>query len=145
VQYKGTGFVYQPAGLFLLYLKKLRDYMIDWEVKLKNNKKIKDNNWFFINFEIQEYLLPIINVGFSMIDEYNDTKFSIEDCRRLIGNIGYMMDSGLLNNKERIKYDSYGKGLIELKTDEIIDCLATLKKAAKISIENDGILIFLGD
>ncbi len=77
--------------------------MIDWRIS-PNYEAIKEREWYFPSFEIQEYLLPQINVGKSYIDEYNDTHFTTEDCNRLKGNIEYLIDSRILKKMPGKQY-----------------------------------------
>ena len=119
--------------------------MIDWQILVKEDDTYFEDGWFFKSFEIQEYLLPIINVGFSFIDEYNDTKFESEDCNRLIGNINFLLDSALLSNRASIKLQTLNKGVVDLKTNEIVDALVKLKSAANKALEKKSPLVFYGD
>ena len=118
--------------------------MIDWKVE-SGKEILSEEGWFFPSFYIQEYLLPIINPGRSYIDEYNDTVFTREDCMRLKGNVEYMIDSGILDQKARIRYETMNEGIKELDTNTIKECLLALHAAADIALKNAGSLKFYGD
>ncbi|MEO1519613.1 MAG: hypothetical protein AAFU78_02385, partial [Cyanobacteria bacterium J06633_2] len=62
--------------------------MIDWIVRV-GNKEYREGEWYFDSFLAQHYILPIINVGKSFIDDYGATTFDKEDCIRIKGNIEY--------------------------------------------------------
>jgi hypothetical protein len=116
--------------------------MINWDLK---NSKESRSNWFFPNFEIQEYLLPIIYVGGQFIDEYDDAKYEIEDCRRLRQSILYYTDLLDTTDKEVIRYDTMHKGLVSLDKSLIEETLKALDTAAAEAIENRQNLMFYGD
>ena len=118
--------------------------MIDWRIH-RGEVVHQEQGWSFPSFEIQEFLLPLINVGFEFIDPYDATHFGAEDCRRLIGNIRYLFDSGLVTRRAEIKYDSFEKGLVTLDSKEIEQCLLRLLEAAGRSSEIEGTLCFYGD
>lgn len=50
---------------------------------------LKDRIRQFCDFDVQEYLLPIINFGGGVLDEYSDTEVNQDDCKRLIDNCSY--------------------------------------------------------
>ncbi len=56
--------------------------MIDWRAVTKNGD-YQEKDWYFPGFLIQEYLLPLVNVGFSYIDEFGETEFLLEDSKRI--------------------------------------------------------------
>jgi hypothetical protein len=118
--------------------------MIDWRISLEF-EALQERGWAFPSFEIQEYLLPQINVGKSYIDEYGDTTFTSEDCARLKGNIEYLLDSGILESRGEIRFDSYEKGLVALACDQIKTCLLRLHEAADQALKRGGTLVFYGD
>jgi hypothetical protein len=68
--------------------------MIDWRIG-PEFEVLAGRDWFFPTDEIQEYLLPQINVGKPFIDEYGDTTFTTEDCARLKGNIEFFLSHEL--------------------------------------------------
>jgi len=118
--------------------------MIDWRVE--NGKDIySEEGWYFPSFIIQEYLIPLVNVGHKYIDEYNDTKFTKDDCMRIKGNIEYLLDSKYFDQKKTIKYDSFSKGVQLIDSEEIKDCLLKLYSAADYALETQGILKYYGD
>ena len=101
--------------------------------------------WGFPSFEIQEFLLPQINVGKAFIDPYDATEFSTEDCARLTGNIEYLIDSAVYASRAEIQFDSFEKGLVTLSCTEIKDCLLKLYEAADQAVKSGGTLVFCGD
>jgi hypothetical protein len=117
---------------------------IDWRI-VPEIESLEGRKWFFPSFEIQEYLLPQINVGKSHIDEYGDTTFTTDDCARLMGNIEFLIDSGIFDGRKEIKFDSLGKGLVTLTCDEIKNCLLRLHEAADQAFKCGGTLVFRGD
>ncbi len=118
--------------------------MIDWRIS-PNFEEVKERNWFFPSFQVQEFLLPQINVGKAFIDEYGDTTFSTEDCERLKGNIEYLINSGTFDRRNEIRFDSFEKGLVILTCDEVKTCLLRLHQAADQAVKGNGALIFYGD
>ena len=118
--------------------------MIDWRVVTKNGD-YQEKNWYFPTFLIQEYLIPLINAGFSYIDEYGETEFAVEDSKRIRGNIKYLLDSKYFNQKEVITYDSFYNGIVLMNSEEIIDCLMDLDAAFEYAIKNTATVIFYGD
>ncbi|MBK1884918.1 hypothetical protein JIN85_21080 [Luteolibacter pohnpeiensis] len=118
--------------------------MIDWRIS-PDFATIKEREWFFPSFDIQEYLLPQINVGKALIDEYGDTHFTEEDCARLKGNIEYLIDSRILDRKADIQFDSFEKGLVTLSCAEIKNCLLKLHEAADQAFNQRATLVFYGD
>ena len=118
--------------------------MIDWRIS-PDFEGIKDREWFFPSFEVQEYLLPQINVGKAFIDIYGDTTFSTEDCVRLKGNIEHLIDSRTFDKKREIRFDSFEKGLVTLSCDGIKNCLLKLHEAADQAVKRSGTLVFYGD
>lgn len=118
--------------------------MIDWKV-VTGGKATQQDGWFFADFMVQEYLLPQINVGFKSIDEYGDTTFDPDDCRRLKGNIEFIIDGGVLDRKSEIQYDSVYDGIVKLPTATIKDCLSRLYVAADLAVKENGSLVFYGD
>ena len=118
--------------------------MIDWRIP-RDTATHQEKGWSFPSFEIQEYLLPLINVGFDYIDEYGATDFAVEDCIRMKGNIRYLLDSRLITGRSEIKYDAFGKGLITLDSKEIEQCLLRLEEAAEQCIATRETLRFYGD
>lgn len=93
---------------------------------------------------MQEMLLPMINVGFEMIDPYGDTTFGREDCFRLKRNITFVLQSGRLGRPE-LRYDRIEGGIITMKSDEVERCLLRLQEAADQAITSSGVLKFYGD
>ncbi len=118
--------------------------MIDWRIQ-SGAQTVQEDGWFFPSFTIQEFLLPMINVGFERIDEYGDTLFHRDDCMRLKGNIRYLLDLGLVTRRQEIRYDSFEKGIVVLQAKEIEQCLLKLLDAADRAILNNGTLGFYGD
>lgn len=118
--------------------------MIDWRIS-PGFESVKEREWFFPTFEIQEFLLPRINVGKPFIDEYGDTHFTPEDCARIKGNIEYLIDSTVLDRKPDIQFDSFEKGLVTLSCSEIKNCLLKLHEAADQASKSGGTLVFYGD
>jgi hypothetical protein len=97
--------------------------MIDWQIEETNKMFYKEDKWYFSDFNIQSYLLPIINVGKEYIDEYNYTSFNTEDCKRIVGNLKYLL--GLLETRSNgfICFDSLGNGIVQLKVMDIEACI----------------------
>ena len=118
--------------------------MIDWRISPEFEAD-KERGWYFPSFEIQEYLLPQINVGKQYIDEYGDTIFMAEDCERLKGNIEYLINSRVLDRRKEINFDSFERGLVILSCDKIKDCLIKLHDAAEQTVKRGGVLKFYGD
>ena len=118
--------------------------MIDWRIS-PDFEAIEGRGWFFPSLEIQEYLLPQLNVGNPFIDEYGGTTFSAEDCARLKGNIEYLMDSGILDRRSAIRFDSLRSGLVTLSCEDIRECLKKLHAAVEETIRRNGVLKFFGD
>ncbi|WP_035607106.1 hypothetical protein [Haloferula sp. BvORR071] len=118
--------------------------MIDWRLS-PDFESIKEREWFFPSFEIQEFLLPQINVGKPFIDEYDATEFSTEDCARLKGNIEYLIDSAIFARRTEVQFDAFEKGLVTLSCAEIRDCLLKLYDAADQALKSGGTLVFCGD
>ncbi|SRR2546430_54971 len=118
--------------------------MIDWRIS-PDFRAEKEREWFFPTFEIQEYLLPQINVGKSRIDEYGATTFTSDDCARLMGNIEYLIDSGIFDKMREITFDSFDKGLVTLQCAQLKGCLLKLYEAADLALGRHGLLVFCGD
>ena len=118
--------------------------MINWQVITKD-RIYQDTTWYFPSFLIQEYLLPLINVGFNYIYDYEDTKFEIEDCQRMKGYISYLLDCQYYQRKINTSYDSFFDGIVNLDSKEIINCLNELDKALDFAIANNASLVFVGD
>ena len=118
--------------------------MIDWRTS-PDFEGDKDRKWFFPTFEIQEFLLPQINVGKPFIDEYGDTTFTTEDCERLKGNIEFLIDSVTFDRRGEIRFDSFRSGLVTLSCEEIKSCLLKLHEAADQVVTRRGTLVFYGD
>jgi|SRR6187551_3050752 hypothetical protein len=118
--------------------------MIDWRIS-PDFAGIKERGWFFPSFEIQEYLLPLINVGKPFIDIYGDTTFTTEDCVRLKGNIEYLLEAATFDKKPEVQFDSFEKGPIALSCDDIKRCLLKLHEAADQAVRRGGTLAFYGD
>jgi hypothetical protein len=118
--------------------------MIDWRIS-PEFESLKERAWFFASFEIQEYLLPQINVGKPFIDIYDDTTFTSEDCVRLMGNIRYLLDSGTFDVKPELQFDSFEKGVVALSCQQLKDCLINLHEAASLAAQRGGVLKFYGD
>jgi hypothetical protein len=118
--------------------------MIDWCIS-PDFERPKDRGWFFPSFEIQELLIPQINPGKTLVDEYGATEFTTEDCRRIKGNIDYLIESGIYERRESVNFDAFGKGVVRLSCQEIMTCLMKLHEAADIAEKRNGILRFLGD
>jgi hypothetical protein len=118
--------------------------MIDWRIS-PDFEAIKGRGWGFPTFEIQEFLLPQINVGKPLIDPYGNTTFSTDDCVRLKGNIEYLINGGWFDRKPEIKFDSFGNGLVTLPCDAIKHCLLSLHEAAAEAVKRNGTLAFYGD
>jgi hypothetical protein len=78
-------------------------HMINWKV-LNSNTDL--NDWYFPSFEIQEYLLPLINVGGAYFYEYADTKYTAEDCRRLRSTVKFASETLTLMNKSAVRYET---------------------------------------
>ena len=96
--------------------------MIDWKIEYQGNMFYSEEGWYFDNFSIQEYLLPMINIGFEYIDKYNDTSFLKDDCKRLIENIKNI-ETILESRKEIINFDSLVNGDIKLSKNKIEKCI----------------------
>lgn len=118
--------------------------MIDWKV-INGSQQIQGEGWSFPSFEMQEYLLPLLNVGFSCIDEWGDTTFQRDDCFRMKGNIAYLLDSGLFVRRTHIRYDSLEKGIVTLSCAEIESSLTRLRDALDQALANGGSVVFFGD
>lgn len=118
--------------------------MIDWHIRTTSGI-IQEHNWYFPSFLLQEYLITLVNVGKDVIDPYADTHFDMEDCRRLQGNIEYLLDSGMFDRRETVRFDSLDKGLVPLSCESIINCLVHLHEAAGLAMKHRSALIFLGD
>lgn len=116
--------------------------MINWDLK---GSKESRSNWFFPSFELQEYLLPVIYVGGQFIDEYDDTKYEIEDCLRLRQAILYFSNIMDATNKDKFRYDTMHKGVVSLDKSEIIKTLQALDTAAAEAIKQQQSLMFYGD
>jgi hypothetical protein len=102
-------------------------------------------NWYFPTFDIQEYLLPIINVGVERIDEYGSTTYSIEDCRRLKNVIDFAIETLTISQKNEIRYETIHDDLVSLNKQKIIDTLESLLEASKLSVKLQSELLLLGD
>jgi hypothetical protein len=116
--------------------------VINWIVSELNEQ---GESWYFPSFEIQEYLLPIINVGVERIDEYGSTEYSIEDCRRLKYVIVFALETLAITQKSEIRYETIHDDLVPLNKQEIIDTLESLLDASKLSVKLQSELIFMGD
>jgi hypothetical protein len=121
-----------------------QNQMIDWRIS-PEFEGVKEREWFFPTFELQEYLLPQINVGKAFIDEYDDTTFTTDDCVRLKGNIEYLIDCGVFDQKKEIRFDSLSRGIVTLSSEQIKSCLLRLHDAADQAVKRGGILKFYGD
>lgn len=118
--------------------------MIDWRVS-PEFEALKEREWFFPSFEVQEYLLPQINVGEADIDEYGSTTFTSEECLRLKRKIECIIDSGALNRRKEFQFDSIEKGLVTFSCEDIKGCLLRLYDAADLAAKRNGTLVFYGD
>ncbi len=118
--------------------------MIDWRIDTESYPYF-EKGWGFPSFEAQELLLPQINPGFDYIDEYDGTTFTIEDCKRINGNIEYLIDSGIYDRRKEVKFDSFERGLVTIPCSEILDCLLKLHEAADQTIRRNSLLRFYGD
>lgn len=118
--------------------------MIDWHIPTASGT-ISEQSWYFPSFLLQEYLLALINVGKDEIDPYADTRFDLEDCRRLQGNIHYLLDNGMFDRRDTLWFDSQDKGLVKLSCKSISTCLTHLHTAAGLAIKHRSVLVFLGD
>lgn len=118
--------------------------MIDWCIS-PDFERPKDRGWFFPSFEIQELLIPQINPGKQLIDEYGETEFTTEDCTRIKANIEYLIESGIYERRESVDFDAFGKGLVTLSCTDITNCLMNLHEAADLAEKRNGVLRFLGD
>lgn len=116
--------------------------MINWDLM---GSKEQRSNWFFPSFVIQEYLLPKIYVGGQFIDEYDDTKYKIEDCQRLRQAIMYFSDILDATDREVIRYETMHKGMVSLDKPLIEETLQSLDSAAAEAIERQQYLMFYGD
>jgi len=120
----------------------LGESLISWNIANYGENK---NDWYFPSFEIQEYLLPIINVGGQNFDEYSQTKYAIEDCRRLINTVVFAKETLSLMSKSVVRYESIENGLVSLDTNEVLKTLEHLSKAAELAIKQETNLLFYGD
>jgi hypothetical protein len=103
------------------------------------------NSWYFPSFEIQEYLLPIINVGGQNFDEYGQTRYSIEDCLCLRNTITFAKKTLSLIPKSVVRYETIEKGLTSLDKNEIILTLNKLAKVAELAIKQETSFLFYGE
>jgi hypothetical protein len=120
----------------------LGESLISWNIA---NTKGNQNGWYFPSFDIQEYLLPIINVGGQTFDEYGQTKYSTEDCLRLKNTVTFAIETLTLTQKQTVRYETIDKGLVSLNKNEIIATLDYLGKAAELVIKQETSLLFYGD
>ncbi len=120
----------------------LGDFLISWNI---SNAVESQKDWFFPSFEVQEYLLPIIHVGGANFDEYGQTKYSTEDCRRLINTTAFAKETLLIMAKKTVRYETVGKGLVTLDKSQLIDTLDNLSLAAKQAVKEQTALLFYGD
>ena len=116
--------------------------MISWNIA---NKSEANDGWYFPNFEIQEYLLQLLNVGGPKFDEYGRTVYGREDCMRLRNAISYMRETMNITRKEIIRYETIHEGLVNLDKNEIIRTLKYLDSAAEITLKENSSLVFYGD
>ena len=116
--------------------------MISWNIA---NTIESHSGWYFPSFEIQEYLLPIISVGGQTFDEYGQTKYSIEDCRRLRNTVTFAKETLTLMSTVVVRYETIEKGLASLDKNEIITTLDDLSNAAELAIKQETSLLFYGD
>jgi hypothetical protein len=116
--------------------------LISWNI---SNTKESQNSWYFSSFEIQEYLLPIINVGGQSFDEYGKTKYVTEDCRRLINTVTFAKETLSLMPKSVVRYETIESGLVSLDKNEIIKTLDNLSAAAALAVKQETSLLFYGD
>ena len=122
--------------------KALGESLISWNI---SNTKESQNSWYFSSFEIQEYLLPIINVGGQSFDEYGKTKYVTEDCRRLINTVTFAKETLSLMPKSVVRYETIESGLVSLDKNEIIKTLDNLSAAAALAVKQETSLLFYGD
>ena len=118
--------------------------MIDWKIS-NGAQTIQREGWSFPSFEMQEYLLPILNVGFGSIDEYGDTLLHREDSIRMKAVIGYMLESGLVSRRSQLRFDTLEKGIVILQCPDIEACLIRLREALDHALSTGGSLVFYGD
>ncbi len=116
--------------------------MINWKVL---NSNTESSDWNFPSFEIQEYLLPLINVGGAIFDEYAQTKYTAEDCLRLRNTVRFASETLTLMNKPVVRYETIHNGLVSLDKTQILYTLTALDKAAEHALVNESSLIFFGD
>ncbi|ODB42011.1 hypothetical protein BB427_10890 [Pseudoalteromonas sp. BMB] len=116
--------------------------MISWKVAT-----IEENptNWYFPSFEIQEYLLPIINVGGQTFDEYGRTEYEREDCLRLINTVAFAKETLKLMSKTIVRYETIHDGLASLNKNELVNTLDNLAHAVKLALKQQSTLVFYGD
>ncbi|MBR8841696.1 MULTISPECIES: hypothetical protein [unclassified Pseudoalteromonas] len=122
--------------------KALGELLILWNIAII---KEGQSSWHFPSFEIQEYLLPIINVGGQNFDEYGQTNYTVEDCRRLINTVAFAKETLALMSKSVVRYETIEKGLVSLNKCEIMSTLAQLSEAAELAIKHKTGLLFYGD
>ena len=132
----------KASNLLRCLCEALGESLISWNIA---NTEERRNSWFFPSFEIQEYLLPIINVGGQNFDEYGQTKYTIEDCRRLRNTVTFAIETLSLMPKSVVRYETIEKGLASLDKNEIISTLDKLSKAAELTIKQETSLLFYGD
>ncbi|ASD66097.1 hypothetical protein B1L02_02950 [Pseudoalteromonas piscicida] len=123
-------------------IKMLGESLISWKVA---NIEESPSHWHFPSFEIQEYLLPLINVGAQTFDEYGRTEYELEDCRRLLNTIAFARETLSLMSKETIRYETIHDGLASLNKNELLNTLDMLVKSAKLALKQESNLVFYGD
>lgn len=123
-------------------MRALGESLISWNIA---NSKESPISWYFPSFEIQEYLLPIINVGGQTFNEYGQTYYSIEDCRRLRNTIHFAKETLTLMPKVIVRYETIENGLASLDKSGIIATLDNLSNAAELAIKQETCLVFYGD
>ena len=116
--------------------------MINWIVA-NHNKTF--TGWAFPSFEIQEYLIPIINVGVERFNMYGRTEYSADDCRRLTNVVSFAIETLQLMDKVEFQFETINDGTAVLNKHEIEATLRALLQANDVAIQSSGTLVFLGD
>lgn len=116
--------------------------MISWKVSSTKDDSIEG---YFPSFDIQEYLLPILNVGGPKFDEYGRIAYSVEDCVRLRNTISFAIETLQMMNKSKVRYETINEGLATFEKVDLVNTLNTLDMAAKLAVQNKVGLVFYGD
>ena len=117
--------------------------MISWHVECDDQAL---NDWgYFDNFLQQAYLLPMLDVGAGVIDEYGSWSYFGDDLLRLRQVIAHWLPFFEAHTGQQLFVGSLTEGNGNIDVDSIIRLLELLDAMAEKAIHENGCIIFRGD